>query len=143
MSFHLVGVVDATSNPAPNSLSQKDPFNGVPTPNGQVSPLWTTQAVKAFFPKSKRNSDYKQDRDLVEFTVDASDGSATYTINIWYFDRSAGKWFQPKEEPSKSFTGDTQYEFTLKSAVPVYLQFSDASAGTLTLRVNSDLVWIL
>jgi len=118
MSFHLIGEVDSTSYPNPNTLTQVDPFNGVPTPNGQVSQLWTDQGVKAFFPRGRRNSNYAQDRDKVEFTVECSDESATYSATFWVFNKDSGKWFKTKQNPTESYTGSIQSEFALKESIP-------------------------
>lgn len=138
---YLVGTaLDATTNPIPSSLSPVDPFGGLNLPKFRVSEDWTDQGVKAFFPNSTRSTTLNE-RDTMEFIIVPSGGDAvTYDVTIWYFNNVSRTWSKPKDNPTQSYTGTVQDEAAIKSNVPFYFQFSNISAGTLSLYINGNLV---
>ncbi len=82
----------------PNSLTTVDPFGNGPLSNGQVSAQWTTQAIKAFFPRTNRNPNTEDKQTQLFFSIKAGGTittNDTIVVSIFFFDRKAKVWYAP------------------------------------------------
>lgn len=133
---------DSSTFPDPNTLSLSDPYNGGNYPKGQVSPLWITQDVVAYFPTNNKTRDYADD-DTMSFSIKASEPTATYSVTVWYFNHGSRIWTKPNETPTESYTGSINSRVFIDRDIPFYLEFSDPSSGTLELSIDSSKVKVL
>lgn len=145
ITFKVSNDANSTSFPNPNTLTVVDPFGGNNFPNGQVSQAWEAQGVKAFFPKSLRNSKsaHNQTEPSMFFSLNATDNANQTTVTVWYFDKTTRTWQKPKENPTQTYTGSIQDDVFMRADIPFYLEFSNPTSGTVSLSADISNVYVL
>jgi hypothetical protein len=120
-----------TTNPAPSSLSPKNPtWTGYAGGNmgGAVSAAWTTQAKKGIFPMHVKDG---RGELPIPIYVALGAGVTSVVLNVWYYNPDQDVWFQfPSNTPSVTITANGAYFIENGLALPMFLQLSTFVGGT-------------
>jgi len=133
-----------TTNPAPNTLTTKNPgWNGEGgCSNISVSSAWAAQANKAIFPFGVK--DGRGEKPLVIHVVPGA-GVTSVDVTAWYYNKTANTWAKfPTNTPAITVTAAGLFFIENALELPIFLQLSNFVGGTqATIYVDSRVATVL
>lgn len=143
LSALLVAGATATTNPNPNTLGTVNPYPAPYVNQYTVSSTWAAQSLTnspalfpVFFTDGRGLIPRPQDITL-EFIPSVA--NATYTVTLWRYNRTAGVWVQPKDNPSFTLTGNVFTSIANPGDDPWFIQLSSISSGNVAVYYDNYL----
>ena len=135
----LVAAGTSTTNPEPSTLTTSNPFPSPYVDRTTVSPEWAAQGKKALFPANTLKSVNEPIESLPLHFVPSAGSSASYTVTMWVWNRTASAWVQPKDNASFTLTGNQATSIEEPGGDPIFLQLSNISSGTVAIYFDERL----